>query len=146
MNASGTSPPENATASMAQDLLTFPLRAFYKVESFAFFTLPKNIIRLSGLEDMAARAWGADFFADDIVASQRATAAGAGAASAGAAGDAGDAMTGSAAVGDGGVHLGDVFDTLRKLGGFFSYIASRWSYACFVVVRFFFSKTISTMD
>ena len=122
-------------SSMAHDLLAFPLRAFYRVETFAFSTVPRNLIRMSGLEDMAMRVWGADLFAE--VPSQ-------GAADAAAAAAAGDATTAGPAPGaEDGFNFGDIFDTVRKFGGFFSYIASRWSYTCFVVVRFFslFSST-----
>ena len=127
----------NSTTSMSpHELLTFPIRALHKVESFAFYTLPRNIVRLSGLEDIAIRVWSRDLFADDA-ATQGAPSAGAavggGGGGAGAAAAAGGGG-GATASEESGINFSDVFETVRKFGGFFSYIASRWSYACFVVV------------
>ena len=138
---SATANNSNSTAlTSPQELLNFPIRALHKVESFAFYTLPKNIIRYSGLEDMAVRVWSGDLFADDATTTQGASSAGAAVRGGGGGGGgaaAGGGGGGATGTDESGINFGDVFETVRKFGGFFSYIASRWSYACFVVVSGF---------
>lgn len=108
----------NSTTSLPRELLVSPLRALYKIETFTFFTLPRQTARLLGLDGMAAQLWSRTLgtgFSEGDATSQVAANAG-------------------TAAEDGGINFADVFETLRKLGGFFTYITSRWSLACFTVV------------
>lgn len=78
---------------------------------------------------MASRLWGSASgggLEGDAMAA--ATHAAAEVAGEGAADAAGAAAQGS------GHHIADIFQAIRRFSGFFSYLTSRWSLACFTVV------------
>lgn len=116
-----------------KDLFLLPLRIVYRVEIFVFVTLPRQIFRLIGLESVAASLVGDTTGLADghgfPVNSVSAMAATAGAGASGAA--AADAATTSWFGGS------EILQSLRKFGGFFSYMTSRWSLACIIVVCVF---------
>ena len=125
---------ENATSitttilSSPRDLLALPFRGLYQAEHFAFSTLPRRLGRLVGLQQMTTLFGGGGAGvapAGDVAV---ATAQAANAAREGVAEAVGQADTGS--------HFTDILQALIKFSGFFSYLTSRWSLACFTVVRF----------
>lgn len=103
--------------SSSRDIVAFPFRAIYRADKFAFSTLPRYIIRAVGLEGLAAQLM------EDSpgTAAMAAETVGNGAAEAGS-----NPETSS--------YVADFFITLKQLSGFFSYLTSRWSLACFTVV------------
>lgn len=109
--------------SSSRDVLTFPFRAIYRADKFAFTTLPRHIAKFVGLEGIASQ-----LMEDTSVSGAAAAAAGTQAA--------GDGMAGAAAAtgSESGSFITDFFITLKRLSGFFSYLTSRWSLACFTVV------------
>ncbi|KAK1147752.1 hypothetical protein N8T08_000265 [Aspergillus melleus] len=122
---------ENATSitatilSSPRDLLALPFRGLYQAEHFAFSTLPRRLGRLVGLQQMATLFGGGGAGvapAGDVAV---ATAQAANAAREGVAEAVGQADTGS--------HFTDILQALIKFSGFFSYLTSRWSLACFTV-------------
>lgn len=121
-NASNTTTAKSLLSS-SRDVLTFPFRAVYRADAFAFSTLPRQVARLVGLEGMASQ-----LLENSSGTGEAAVAAGTQAAEA-----VGDTAAGAAAQ-DSGFHIVDLFHTLRRLSGFFSYLTSRWSLACFTVV------------
>lgn len=148
--------PPTATASAAQslssatnlttsilssprDLLALPFRGLYQAEHFAFSTLPRRLGRLVGLQEMATLFGGGGAgtgpVGDVAVAT---THAAANAAREGVAEAAGQADTGH--------HLTDILQALIKFSGFFSYLTSRWSLACFTVVRLPRRKTFIPVE
>lgn len=124
-SSAGFSQYANTSTSLPRELLGLPLRALYRVESFTFNTLPRHFARLTGLEDTASHIWSralrTGLFDGDtaVAATQTATNAGG---------------VAEAAAQETGVTFADIFDAIRRFGGFFSYITSRWSFACFTVV------------
>ncbi|KAL5341180.1 hypothetical protein BJX70DRAFT_76776 [Aspergillus crustosus] len=117
-------PPLNLS-STPRDLLSLPLRGLQRAESFAFSFIPRRIARLVGVRDVATRFLGT---------------AGAGpernvmAAATQAAGEAArEAVVEVAAQPDTSLHFTDLLQTAIKFSGFFSYLTSRWSLACFTV-------------
>ncbi|KAL2366163.1 hypothetical protein RJZ56_000810 [Blastomyces dermatitidis] len=120
-------------SSTSQDLLLYPLRVIYQAEVFIFITAPRSVLHFLGLEaavasmiESAAGALGggASVGRDAAGATGAAVVAAAGADGTGAAAD---------AVVASGFSLGDLLHNTRKFGGFFSYMTSRWSLACFAV-------------
>lgn len=108
--------------SSSRDVLTFPFRAIYRADKFAFTTLPRNIAKFVGLEGIASQLME--------------NTSGSGAAAAAGTQASGDGMAGAAAAtgSESGSFITDFFITLKRLSGFFSYLTSRWSLACFTVV------------
>lgn len=127
----------------SRDLLLLPFRVIYHAEAF-IITLPRQLVRFIGLDvafssvlDGLARVFGiggGDVTGDDAAAAAAVIAAitGTGANGAlpgGAAG--GSATSTEAALG---FSMGGFIPSLKKFGGFFNYMTTRWSLACFVVV------------
>ncbi|OJJ37682.1 hypothetical protein ASPWEDRAFT_39416 [Aspergillus wentii DTO 134E9] len=115
-------------SSSPRDLLTLPFRVLYGADRFAFSTLPRQAARMVGFNNMASRLWGSASgggLEGDAMAA--ATHAAAEVAGEGAADAAGAAAQGS------GHHIADIFQAIRRFSGFFSYLTSRWSLACFTV-------------
>ncbi|RHZ60051.1 hypothetical protein CDV55_106516 [Aspergillus turcosus] len=112
--------------SSPRELLTLPLRGLRQAENLAFSTLPRQLSRLVGLPDMATRISGhapvTGSEADAVVAATQA-----------AAGAAREGMVDAAAQGETGVYLAEFLQAMRRFSGFFSYLTSRWSLACFTV-------------
>jgi hypothetical protein len=126
----------NATASgysllpsSARAVVLFPLRVLYRAETLAFRTVPRNIARLAGLENLSTSLWGGAA----ATVGETGLADGAAAAARGAADMAGEGV-GDAVARGGGFHFSDLLQTMRKLGGFFSYLTSLWSFACLIEV------------
>lgn len=124
-NATNVTATKSLLAS-SRDILTFPFRAIYRADTFAFSTLPRQAARLVGLDSMASQ----------IMDYSSGTGLGGEAVAAGtqAAGAMGDGAGAAAAGQESGMSITDVFLALRRFSGFFSYLTSRWSLACFTVV------------
>ncbi|KAJ6061880.1 uncharacterized protein N7446_006000 [Penicillium canescens] len=102
----------------------FPLRAFQHAETFALRTVPQTLARFSGMNALGYGFWsGADptIGAGDAVA----TAANA------AANMAGDGTAGGVGQ-EGGYYIAEFLSAVKKVGGFFGYLTSLWSFACLV--------------
>jgi hypothetical protein len=108
-----------------RDLFTLPFRALNQAETFAFSTVPRHIARLTGLNDISVSFWSG------------------GPHAIGETGLRGDAMAAANTAGEGvaqAVGYGDSWyvaeltQTMRKVGGFFAYLTSIWSFACLVEV------------
>lgn len=126
-----------------RDILLLPFRLVYHAEVF-IITLPRQLVRLIGLDvafssalDGLARVFGiggGDVAGDDAAAAAAVVAAMTGTGANGAL--SGDAAAGSAASTEAasGFSMGGFLPSLKKFGGFFNYMTTRWSLACFVVV------------
>lgn len=129
-NASNVTTTKSLLSS-SRDLLSVPFRAIYRADTYTFSTLPRQVAKLVGLGNVAAQlmddttASGGAVGGETMARAAAETVVGEGAASAAAA-----AATGQ----ESGFHIADFFHTLRRLSGFFSYLTSRWSLACFTVV------------
>lgn len=127
VNSTAITTTRYSLLSSPRELLTLPLRGLRQAENLAFSTLPRQLSRLVGLPDMATRisghapATGSE--ADAVVAATQA-----------AAGAAREGMVDAAAQGETGVYLAEFLQAMRRFSGFFSYLTSRWSLACFTVV------------
>jgi hypothetical protein len=110
--------------SFAQRLLLLPLHIIYQAEVFAFVTAPRYMVHLLGLD--GAMAAVVDNLAGPAQEGGAAAAAGAG----------GVPLEGVAEMVEGGTpwNLADIIQNMRRFSGFFSYMTSRWSLACFSVV------------
>ncbi|KAI9039573.1 putative ubiquitin-protein ligase (Asi3) [Aspergillus affinis] len=106
-----------------RDLLALPFRGLYQAEHFAFSTLPRRLGRLVGLQQMATLFGGGGAGAAPAGDVAAATAQAANVAREGVAEAVGQADTGS--------HFADILQALIRFSGFFSYLTSRWSLACF---------------
>jgi len=106
------------------ELLTFPIRALHRAETFAFSTVPRHVARLAGLQDVTVNLWnGPAPTASDIGLTGEAVAATANMAREGVA----------QAVGQGDSwYVTEFLQAVRKVGGFFGYLTSVWSFACLV--------------
>ncbi|OAX85385.1 hypothetical protein ACJ72_00233 [Emergomyces africanus] len=118
---------------ISQKLLLYPLRVIYQAEVFIFVTAPLSALQFLGLETVVANmingatgalGGGAGLGTDAVDVAGGAAVAAAGADGAGVGADAAVAA---------GLNIGDLLHNMRKFGGFFSYMTSRWSIACFAV-------------
>ncbi|KAL1960407.1 hypothetical protein VTO42DRAFT_7706 [Malbranchea cinnamomea] len=116
-------------------LLIFPLRMMYRVEIFIFVTIPRELFKTLRL-DMAVSSllsgvigiFGEDGGnTDGTVAEAVAATVTTGTDGATSAGVAAEAAEGS------GFSFLDIIQNTKRFGGFFSYMTSRWSLACFAV-------------
>ncbi|KAM5433531.1 hypothetical protein MferCBS31731_007037 [Microsporum ferrugineum] len=125
-----------------RDVLLFPFRVVYQAEVF-IITLPRQLVRFIGLDsalssllDSTARVFGigpGNTSGDDAATAAAVIAAMTAADTGGAQlGDAAASSTGSAGTASG-FSMGDFMPALRKFGGFFNYMTTRWSLACFIV-------------
>lgn len=110
-----------------RDLFTLPFRALNQAETFAFSTIPRHIARLTGLNDIATGFWsgGASAIGDAGLRGD--------AMSAAAANTAGEGVAQAVGYGDS-WYVAELMQTMRKVGGFFGYLTSIWSFACLVEV------------
>lgn len=110
-----------------RDLFTLPFRALNQVETFAFSTVPRRIARLTGLTDITAGFWsgGASAIGDAGLRGDAMAAA--------AANTAGEGVAQAVGYGDS-WYVAELMQTMRKVGGFFGYLTSIWSFACLVEV------------
>ncbi|GFF24295.1 hypothetical protein IFM58399_00608 [Aspergillus lentulus] len=126
VNSTAITTAQYSLLSSPRELLTLPLRGLRQAESLAFSTIPRQLSRLVGLPDMATRisghAPGTGSEADAVVAATQAVA-----------GAAGERMADAAAQTETGVYLTEFLQAMRRFSGFFSYLTSRWSLACFTV-------------
>ena len=97
-------------------------------DTLTISSLPRHVAKLVGLENMATRILGhasdAEAASDVVTAAQT------------AGGAAGEGMA-EAAAQESGLRIADIFHAMRRFSGFFSYLTSRWSLACFSVVCIF---------
>ncbi|KAJ5953251.1 hypothetical protein N7454_000147 [Penicillium verhagenii] len=112
----------NTLLPSPRELLSLPLRALHHAETFAFNTVPQHIARLAGIENISLNLWPT------------------------AAPEAGqniahDALHAAAEIAAGAPevveqvenwYLAELTSTMRKVGGFFGYLTSIWSFACLV--------------
>ncbi|KAJ5584901.1 uncharacterized protein N7459_004701 [Penicillium hispanicum] len=111
-----------------RDLLSLPLRALHHAEIFAFSTVPRHVARMAGIEDFSLNIWGgAAPTAGETGLPGDAVAA----ASQAAAGMAGEGVAQVVGQGDN-WYMAEFMHTMRKVGGFFGYLTSIWSFACLV--------------
>ncbi|KAL2819784.1 putative ubiquitin-protein ligase [Aspergillus granulosus] len=137
LQGAGASPAATNTSSLAsamqhlnvtstpRDLLSLPLRGLQRAESFAFSFLPGRVARLVGLQDVTTNLWNAPPGAGperNVVA-----------AATQAVGEAAREAVEAAAQPDSSLHLTDFLQAAIRFSGFFSYLTSRWSLACFTV-------------
>lgn len=99
-----------------------------------FVTAPRSVLQFLGLETVVANMIeGAAGALGGGAGLGRDAAGVAGVAAVAAAGADGVGVAANAAVASG-FNMGDFLHNMRKFGGFFSYMTSRWSIACFAVV------------
>ncbi|GMG25245.1 unnamed protein product [Aspergillus oryzae] len=111
----------SALSSSARELLAAPFRRFSALSS--------HVNRLVGLPSMATYLRGSELAGPAGGAVVEATQTAAEAAREG--------VVEAAAQADSSYHLTDIFQAVIKFSGFFSYLTSRWSLACFTVVKFY---------
>ena len=111
----------SALSSSARELLAAPFRRFSALSS--------HVNRLVGLPSMATYLGGSGITGPAGGAVVEATQTAAEAAREG--------VVEAAAQADSSNHLTDIFQAVIKFSGFFSYLTSRWSLACFTVVKFY---------
>lgn len=127
LNASANATVPSSFLSISpRDLLKLPLRAIYQAEVFTFVTVPREVGRFIGLDNMAANLWDSPV---PMGGERNAIPPAAAATAAAAVGDAAEA-----GARDAGLNLTELFHAMRRFSGFFSYMTSRWSLACFTVV------------
>jgi hypothetical protein len=119
-----TQSPETSFSSLPHQLLTSPLRVFQHAETFAFRTVPQTIARVTGIQALSRNIWGG-----------AGPTGGAGGAAATHAADMAANELADAAGQETGYYLAEFLEAVKKLGGFFSYLTSLWSFACLVEVR-----------
>jgi hypothetical protein len=128
VNSTAITTAQYSLLSSPRELFTLPLRGLRQAERLAFSALPRQLSRLVGLPDMATRISGhapvTGSEADAVVAATQAVARAAG-----------EGMADAAAQTESGVYLAEFLQAMRRFSGFFSYLTSRWSLACFTVVR-----------
>jgi hypothetical protein len=120
LNTPTPSPATSSLSSLPLQLLTSPLRAFQHAETFALRTVPLTFVRITGINTL----WkGVGSTAGTgSAAATHATADMAGSGFADVAGQ------------DGSYYIAEFLAALKKLGGFFGYLTSLWSFACLVEV------------
>ncbi|KKZ64395.1 hypothetical protein EMCG_09618 [[Emmonsia] crescens] len=119
-------------SASSQDLLLYPLRIIYQAEVFMFVTAPRSVLQFLGLETVVANMIEGAAGALGGGAGLGRDAGVAGVAAVAAAGADGVGVVANGAVASG-FNMGDFLHNMRKFGGFFSYMTSRWSIACFAV-------------
>lgn len=110
------------------ELLTIPIRALHRAETFAFRTVPRHVARLAGIENISINLWsGAATTTADTGIGGEAVAAAA------AAGMSGEGVAQVVGQGDS-WYVTEFLRTMQKVGGFFGYLTSIWSFVCLVEV------------
>ena len=122
---SNTTDSALATIS-AKDVVLFPFRQLAKVDRFLFSTLPRTVLRVTGLNVLANRA-----------IEQFQTGDGAGAAAAAAAAGGGAGGMAQAAEGTGVTWTNLFFETFQQgsnksYWGMLHYVTSKWAFTCFI--------------
>ncbi|KAJ5638557.1 hypothetical protein N7528_000947 [Penicillium herquei] len=108
--------------STSRELLSLPLRALHHAETFAFNTVPRHIARLAGIENVSLNLWptAAPLTGDSGLAQEAMSAS-----------EVAAHMAQAAAEGEGWYAM-EFMETIRKVGGFFAYITSVWSFVCLI--------------
>ena len=120
-----TSSPEiSPLSSLPHQLLTSPLRAFQHAETFAFRTVPRTFARITGIKAFGQTIWDGS----------GSTTGASGAAATHAAEMAANEFADTASQ-ESGYYIAEFLGAMKKLGGFFGYLTSLWSFACLVEVR-----------
>ncbi|KAB8263298.1 hypothetical protein BDV32DRAFT_119155 [Aspergillus pseudonomiae] len=117
LNTTIPAPATSALSSSARELLAAPFRRFSALSS--------HVNRLVGLSSMTTYLGASEVAGPARGAVIEATQTAADAAREG--------IVEAAAQADSGYHLTDIFQAVIKFSGFFSYLTSRWSLACFTV-------------
>ena len=111
-------------SSLPHQLLTSPLRAFQHAETFAFRTVPRTFARITGIKALGQTIWGG----------AGSTSGASGTAATHAAEMAANEFADTASQ-ESGYYIAELLGAMKKLGGFFGYLTSLWSFACLVEVR-----------
>jgi hypothetical protein len=120
LNTTTPSPATSSLSSLPIQLLTSPLRAFQHAETFALQTVPQTIGRITGISSFWSGAGSTAYAGSAAATHAAADMAGGGFAD---------------AVGpDGSYYVAEFLGAVKKLGGFFGYLTSLWSFACLVEV------------
>ncbi|KAJ5431449.1 hypothetical protein N7445_009181 [Penicillium cf. griseofulvum] len=115
------SPETSSLSSLPHQILTSPLRAFQHAETFALRTVPHTIARITGIQALGRNIWsGAE------------SAAGASTTAATHAVDMAGNELADVAGQESGYYIAEFLGAMKKLGGFFGYLTSLWSFACLV--------------
>lgn len=127
LNSSASFPASLVSRSL-QELVKFPLRAVYQAEIFAFVTIPQSLARLIGFENVVDTI---------LMGNTRATRVGDTVAAAATTTATNIGLEGAteAGVNNPGSSFSHFLHAMKRFSGFFSYMMSRWSLACFSVVR-----------
>jgi hypothetical protein len=118
------SPESSPLSSLPHQVLTSPLRAFQHAETFALRTVPQALARITGIKALGQTIW-----------SGAGSAAGASGTAATHAADMAGNEFADAAGQESGYYIAEFLGAMKKLGGFFGYLTSLWSFACLVEVR-----------
>lgn len=118
------SPDTSSLSSLPHQLLTSPLRAFQHAETFALRTVPQTLARITGIKALG-----------QTIRSGAGSAAGASGTAATHAADMPGNEFADAAGQQSGYYIAEILGAMKKLGGFFGYLTSLWSFACLVEVR-----------
>lgn len=120
LNTTTPSPATSSLFSLPIQLLTSPLRAFQHAETFALRTVPQTLVRITGINNLWSGAGS--------------TAGTGSAAATHAAADMAGSGFADVAGQDGSYYVAEFVGAIKKLGGFFGYLTSLWSFACLVEV------------
>ncbi|EEA28766.1 hypothetical protein TMatcc_002884 [Talaromyces marneffei ATCC 18224] len=99
-------------------LLKAPWQAIQQVETFTFVTLPHNVARFTGLDVLFGNGLGRE---GELAAAAAATG-----------GNIAEGIAENMGA-DAAFNVTDFFQAMKRFSGFFSYMTSRWSLACFSV-------------
>ncbi|KAF9893271.1 hypothetical protein FE257_011701 [Aspergillus nanangensis] len=122
VNTSIPTAAHSVLSALPRGLFTRSFRAVNQSENITLLSFPKHVARLVGLEGMTSRFWGASSESDVVAATAQA-----------AAGAVGEGIVEPAVQVESTSHISDIMQAALKFSGFFSYLTSRWSLACFTV-------------
>ncbi|KAL4732972.1 hypothetical protein BDV11DRAFT_176135 [Aspergillus similis] len=92
-------------------------RGLQRAESYAYFLVPERLLKITGYRELQVYVWNTFGVEMEMHAVAAAT----------------EAAGEPAAQADPGIHFMDLLQGALKSSGFFSYLTSRWSLACFTV-------------
>ncbi|KAG0153669.1 hypothetical protein PDIDSM_2323 [Penicillium digitatum] len=115
------SPNPSSFSSLPHQLLSSPLRALQHAETFALRTVPQTLARFPGIKA----------FGQTIQSGAGSAARVSSTAATHAADMAGNGFA-DAAGQESGYYIAEFLGAIKKLGGFFGYLTSLWSFACLV--------------
>lgn len=123
-NTSTPTPDSSSLSSLPLRLLTSTIHALEHVDTFAFQTVPGSVGRITGISSLWSGA-GPTSEAGSTAATH---------AVADMADMAGSGLAEGAAQ-EGSYYFAEFLVALKKLGGFFGYLTSIWSFACLLEVN-----------